>query len=124
MLCQESKLHRFQLILKSDLSTASLHVINTSEPTFHDFDYVFFEDYRICEDALVSCWSYYDGAHQCGVYTGLTSALFANVISHNSPAAKMLLPNIGLKYHLFSCPASGRFVHLDSNNNVSVLDIF
>ena len=127
ILCQDSKLHRFQIMLKPDLSTASLHVVNTSELTPHDFGYIFFEDYRICEDTLVSCWVYYDDAHQndpCGIYTGLTSARFSNVISHGGPAAKILLPDIGHDYCLFSCPASGRFVRLDSSDVVAVLDFF
>ena len=130
-LCPGSKLNRFQIILKPDLSTASLHVINTFELTPHDFNYVSFQDYRICEDTLVSCWSYYDGGwggppSQCGVYTGLTSARFADVISHGGPAAKMLLPEIGSSKYLshFLCPASGRFVLLDSSDTVAVLDLF
>ena len=57
MLCQDSELHRFQIILKPGLSTASLHVINAAELTPHDFDYVMFEDYSICEDTLVTCWN-------------------------------------------------------------------
>ena len=128
-LCPGSKLNRFQIVLKPDLSTPSLHVINTSELTPHDFDYVFFQDYRICEDTLVSCWSYHNerdpSRSQYGVYTGLTSARFADVISHGGPAAKMLFPDIGCRYlsHC-SCPASGRFVLLDSNNNLAVLDLF
>ena len=56
MLCQDSKLHRFQMMLEPDLSTASLHDINTSELTPHDFDCVFFQNYRICEETLVACW--------------------------------------------------------------------
>ena len=127
MICQGSKLHRFQIILKPDLSTASLHFVNTSELIPHDFEYVFFEDYRICEDTLVSCWFYDDHddpvQHQCGVYTGLTSTRFA-VISHDGPATKMLLPGIGHEYRLFWCPASGRFVLLDSSDSVVVLDFF
>ena len=129
MLCRDSKLHRFKLIVKPDLSDASLHVIHTSELTPHNFDHVSFESYRIFEDTLVSCWI--DDCpddpdpYQCGIYTGLTSARFANVISQGGPAAKMLLPVMGSHhYRLFSCPASGRFVLLDSWRNVIVLDFF
>ena len=57
MLCRHSKPHRFKLIVESDLSEDSLHVINTSEPTPHNFDDVYFQSYRICEDTLVSCWT-------------------------------------------------------------------
>jgi hypothetical protein len=128
MLCQDSRLHRFQVMLKPDLSTASLHVINIYELSPHDFNYVTFEDYRICEDTLVSCWIFDDDLlrpyhWQCGVYTGLTSARFANIISQGGPAAKMLLPDVGHNYRPFSCPASGRFVLLvrDSDNTSSVV---
>ena len=130
MLCEDSKLHRLQIILKPDLTNASLHVVNTAELTPHDLNYVLFEDYRICEDTLVTCWSYSDSngdQHhwQCGVYTGLTSPLFANGISHGGPAAKMLLPDSRAYHDLFLCPASGRFVRLDNeSNSVAILDFF
>ena len=124
MLCQDSKLHRFQIMLQADLSTASLHVINTSEHTPHDFGYVLFQDYRICEDALVSCW-FCEDSNNWGVYTGSTSARFANVISDGHPAAKMILPDIfGLIYLLNSSPESGRLVVKDITNCVSVVDLF
>ena len=132
MLCQDSKLHRFQILLQPDLSAASLRVINISEQTPHDFNYVFFEDYRICEDTLVSCWTYPDSEQGeedeyhpgCGVYT---SPPFANGISHGGPAAKiMLLPDVEFEFKsvLFLCPASGRVVRLDNNDSVAVLDFF
>ena len=130
MLCEDSKLHRFQIVLEPDLSTASLNVINTSELTPHDFNRVQFQEYTICEDTLVSCWFYknfrYNGRdqYQWGVYTGLTSDRFANVISHGGPTAKMLMLDIGRKHDLYWCSASGRFVVLDSSNSVIVLDFF
>ena len=128
MMCPDSKVHRFQVMLKPDLSSASLHVINTYEPTPHDFRHIRYRgDYRICEDTLVFCWMYRDRSrhqYQCAVYTGLTSARFANVISHGSPATKMLLPDIGHYDRLFLCPASGRLVCLNSSNSVAVLDFF
>ena len=126
MLCHDSKSHRvqFMLNLKPDLSTASLHIINTSEITY-DFDDGFFKDYRICENILVSCWSRRDN-YECGLYTQLTSARSVNVVSHGISAAKMPLHDIanGCRSRLFLCPASGRFLLLDSNNSVSVLDFF
>ena len=125
MLCQDFKLHRFQIILEPDLSTASLHLIYAHTP--HGFGHVSFEDYRICEDTLVSCWIYYDQRHEnfpCGVYTGPTSARSSNVISHGGPAAKMLLPDIGCDFRLYLCPASGRSARLDRSNNVAILDFF
>ena len=126
--CEDSKLHRLQIILEPDLSTASLHVISASEVTPHNFIYTFFEDYRICEDTLVSCWIRDDPArpeqYQCGVYTGLTSARFSNFISHGGPAAKMLLPDIEYEYVHYLCPASGRYVRMDSSSSVVVFDFF
>ena len=128
MLFQDSKLHRFQITLKPDLSTASVRVIDTSEITPHNFLFVYyFRKYMICEDTLVSCYIYTDyvrDQHCCGVYTGLTSPRLANGISHSDSPAKMLLPDIGHKYVLIFCPASGRFVGLDSNNRVAILDFF
>jgi hypothetical protein len=130
MLCQDSKLHRFKIMLRPDLSTASLCVINTSEHSPLDFDdIVFFDNYRICEDTLISCWIY-EGQHQdpipyqYGVYTGLTSVRFANVTSDGRSAAKVLLPDTGHLYLLYSCPASGRFVLVDSLNSVTIVDLF
>ena len=134
ILCRDSKLHRFQILLKPDLSTASLHVINISELTPHDFNHVNFQEYTICEDTLVSCWFYRTSSnngrrnqleYQRGVYTtGLSSARFANVTSQGGPAAKMLLSDIGPNCDLSLCSASGRFVLLDSSNSVIVLDLF
>jgi hypothetical protein len=43
--------YKFQITLKTDFSAATLQVINTFEP---NFDYVTFDDYKICEDTLVS----------------------------------------------------------------------
>jgi hypothetical protein len=133
MLRQDFKLHRFQIMLKPDLSTASLHAINTSElrPHHgpHDFDYFLFENYRICEDTLVSCWFHNSDdlpslpPYQCGVYTG-SSARFSNIITNGGPAAKMLLPDIGHEYRLYLCPASCRFVRIDESDSVAVLDFF
>ena len=119
MLCQDSKRHRFQIKLKPDLSTASLQSINTSELLPHEYGYISFRDYMICEDSLVSFWRY--DTDRCGVYMGLMSPCFSNIVS---PAGNILLPDIGLEYVLTPCPASGRFVRLDTNNSVAVLDFF
>ena len=125
LLCQEySELHRFQILLKPDLTTAFLRSIYTSELTAQEFDYVYFHDYTTCQDIT---WFYDDRREdQCLLYTGLTSSpsCFANIISHGGPWAKMFLPDIGCMYHLLSCPASGRFVRLDSNDSIAILDFF
>ena len=128
-LCRDSKLYRFQITLKPDLSTASLHVINTSDLTPHDFNHVTFQNYTICEDTVVSCWFHASSnwdQYQLGVYTGLTSARFANDITLGGPATNlgMLLPDIEQVYNLFWCAASGRFVCVYSSSRVAVLDFF
>ena len=112
MICQDSKIYRFQIVLKADLSAASLKLINTSELNPYDFDDIFFHDYRICEDTLVSCWTL-DSKPGCGVYMSLP---FANGISHGGPAAKMLLSGIG-DCVPYLCPASGRIVRLDKERS-------
>jgi hypothetical protein len=84
MLCQDFTRRRFKIMLKPDLSTASLHVVKTAESTPHDFNDVSFGDYRICEDILVSCWNIKDlRGNQCqSGTTGSTSASFADVTVH------------------------------------------
>jgi hypothetical protein len=129
MVFQDSKLNRFQITLKPDLSTASLHVISTTDFIPHDSDFSVLQDhYRICEDTLVSCWISENGRriqYQCGVYMarGLTSTRLANLDLHSDPAANMLLADI-TDSDLFWCPASGRFVLLEGINCIAVLDFF
>ena len=110
MLCQDSKLHRFQIMLQPDLSTASLHVINTSEHTPHDFGYVLFQDYRICEDALVYFWRNHK---TWGAHIGLTSAPFTNVVTRWQGYMDSL------------CPTSGRSVYrIGDGDKIVVVDLF
>ena len=132
MLCRDSKLHRFKIMLKPDLSTAALHVVITSELTPLNFEIVYLGDYRICEETLVFCWSFdvlrYNPPSRRnqyrGVCTGSTSARFSNVTTNDCPAAKMILTEFGLQCKYILCPASGRFVLLDHIDGVAVLDIF
>ena len=111
-------------MLKPDLSSASLHILNTSHLTLRDFHYYPFKITGFARIPLspagftIILWKKY----QCGVYTGLTVARFA--ISYGGPAAKMLSADYRHEYFCVSCPASSRFVLLDSNNNVVVFDIF
>ena len=137
LLCRDT-IHRFQIMIEPDLSTASLYVINTptTRPS-HNFTHVYLPEYMICEDTLVSYFSISDYnrdtrqyQYQPCLYTGLTTA--NGIISPGGPAANMLLPEIergSNGFDLFPCPASGRFVlrvrsgggDLDS---VAVLDFF
>jgi hypothetical protein len=114
----DSKLDRFELIVKPDLSDASLHVINSSEFTPYDFDDTTFQNsYRICEDTLVSVWNSESGS-KCGVYTGLTSAHFPD-----DTDARFAYSSCSL------CPASGRFVYCicnwytDHDSSIVVVDL-
>ena len=131
LLCQDSTIHRIQIMIEPDLSTASLYVINIPETTRHDFTDVYLSPYMICEDTLVSCFMFYKpdtAAYQnqtvTGLYTGLTTA--NGIISHGGPAANMLLPDIGCTYDLFPCPASGRIVRVECgfSDRIAVLDFF
>ena len=122
MLCQDSKRHRFQINLKPDLSSASLHDINSKSESFPlHHGSTFFQGYRICHDTLVS---WHRNADYPLLYTGLISDTFSNLISQSGPASEIFLPDIGLKYNLTLCPASGRLVRLDASNSVAVLDFF
>jgi hypothetical protein len=125
---KKKKLHKFKIMLKPDLSTASLHVMKTSEYNHHDFDFANSED-RICEDTLVTLGTYDDypsrqpragNQYRCSLSVS-TSTCFANV--------KMLIPNGFNVFQpsgfqsVYFCPASGRFVVV-GNRNVAVLDVF
>jgi hypothetical protein len=132
MFFRGAELYRFQIILKPDLSAASLHVINSPKrqicPRDFTFTFIHSQDYRICEDTTVSCWFYNDrnhpGQYNCGVCTGLNFTRFT-VISHGGPAVEKSLPDPGHDYRLYPCPASGRFVLLDiDNHSVVVFDFF
>ena len=91
------------MIVKPDFSDASLHIINSFEST-NNLSWAF-QNYRICEDTPVSLWSDFDN-HNCGVYTGITSALFS-WDCHGLGQA--------LDHSHSLCPASGRFVYFTSD---------
>ena len=130
LLVQDSTIHRFQIVIEPDLSTASLHFINTPEITPHGN--VHLPAYMICEDTLVSYFmvSNYNldtlqHQYQTSLYIGSTTATGNGIISHGG-AANMLLPDIGHGFDLFLCPASGRFVRVEYDDSVgiAVLDFF
>ena len=117
----QKKLQRFKIVIKPDLSDASLHVIDTSEIISDDLmealkryqSYDVCEGYQICEDALVFFWN---DRMTWGTYTGLTSAPFTNVVTRWDGNVDSL------------CPTSGRFVYCDNdvfgdaiNNKIFVL---
>ena len=119
MLCQKSTLYRFQIILKHDLSTASLRVINTSEfpPDYFDYQRAQFREHAICEDALVSCYRISED-DEWPVCMGFASGRFANIVLLGG---LMPIPDTWL-HTFFSCPASGRFVRVAREDTVDVAD--
>ena len=127
--CSDSTIHRFQIIIDPNLITASLRVINTSEISPHYLRDVYIPEHMICEDTLVSYFinrkynPFNIREYQTGLCTGLTThSGFSNgIISRGGPAANMLLPDMGGEYNdLFPCPASGRFVRVNSSDSDSI----
>ena len=106
ILHMDSKLQRFKIIIKPDLSDASLHVMNMAEVIISDDltksleTYKVCEGYRICEDTLVYYWN--NRCKTWGAYAGLISAPFTNVVTRWNGRVDSL------------CPASGRFVYTDN----------
>ena len=104
----DSKLQRFKIIIKPDLSDASLHLINMSEITSYDFlDSLevyrdsFCEGYRICEDTLVYFWN--NHFMTWGAYVGSTPTPFTKVVTAQR---NEFFDSLSL------CPTSGRFVYI------------
>ena len=105
-----SKVQRFKIIIKPDLSDASLHVINMSKIISDDLIeclYRVYGGYRICEDSLVCFWK---NRFKTGAYAGLISAPFTNVVTRwNGPG-----------YIKSLCPASGRYVCCSEGRSESI----
>ena len=85
-----------------------------------------FQDYTICEDSLVSCWFKFDSGQnqyqlKYGIYTGLMSSRFANVLTHGGT---MLLPGIGRDYDAQHPGPVDLCVLEEGSNNIAVLDFF
>ena len=99
----DSKLRRFKIIIKPDLSDVSLHFIkeinNISDGLMKSLELSHSERYTICEDALVYFWSYYPKPQTWGACTGSTSAPFTNIVTQWKGYVDSL------------CPTSGRLVH-------------
>jgi len=93
----DSILQRLKIVIKPDLSDASLHVVNMTEIISDDFikslteGYRVCEGYRICEDALIFFWI---NRETWGAYTGLTTAPFTNVVSQCDGHVFFLMPGI------------------------------
>jgi hypothetical protein len=134
----DSKLQRFKIIIKPDLSDASLHFINTTETISDDFmkstkAYKVCDGYRICDGALVYSWD--NRFEMWGAYTGLTSAPFTSVVKTwgaYSGSTSAPLNNVR-RWSVHSlCPTSGRFAYCIANEGdgsfiggrIVVVDLF
>jgi len=116
ILFSDSKIQRFKIVIKPDLSDASLHFINKPEIVSNDlmgsrllFE-LFHERYMICDDALVYFWR--NNKSNLGAYAGLTFPL-TNVVTRWHGQVDSL------------SPASGRYVYIDEDNwGIVVVDLF
>ena len=120
ILYADSKLQRFKIIVKPDLSDTSIQVINSSIIISKALKKAFerlttCDTYSICEDALVYFCNY-PRKGQWLTYAGLTSAPFTNVVTQSKGCINSL------------CPTSGRFAYRDvtgyGRERVAVVDIF
>ena len=114
-----SKIVKFKIIIKPDLSDASLHIINTSECITDDiiksvaqFSYC---KYKICEDALVYLQNLssrnYKTSGECDGFI-LTSAPSYVLMRWKGPVQSL-------------CPSSGRFVYWPHRRSrIVVVDLF
>ena len=110
----DSKLQRFKITVKPDLSDASLHFIDISEIISDDIitleSYTDYDGFRICEDALVYFWN---NGKTWGAYAGLISDPFTNVVTQWNGHVESL------------CPTSGRFVyHTSDGDGILIADLF
>jgi hypothetical protein len=119
ILYTDSKIQRFKINIKPDLSDASLHAANMPEtiPDYllKSFDlYKVSDGYMVCEDSLVYFWI--NHFKTWGAFTGLTSAPFTNVVMQWNGHAHSL------------CPTSGRIVYYtddgDGSRVIVVADLF
>jgi hypothetical protein len=122
VLYTNSKLQRFKIIIKPDLSDSSIHVINMPEVISDkkvtsrlELDEDCPGHYRICDGALVYFWN---NPRLWETFTGMTSAPFANIFS------RWILVNQVVEDVESLCPASGRYVYCDGNFKIFVVYLF
>ena len=122
ILYTDSKLQRFKIIIKPDLSGGSFHVLKMTDVISDDLTETLdifgpcCEGYQICEDALVFFWNNRN-SKTWGTYAALTSAPFTNVVARCQWTGN------------FDClsSTSGRFVYCiydRGNNRMAVVDLF
>jgi hypothetical protein len=119
MLCGDGKCLRFEIALKPDLSSASLHFVKTFKVIHDDFIQGMADGYKFCDDQLSFCqflntpfpeWPRYREAASPQIFS----------ISHSGPTADVILPDLGSRNHLLSCPASGRFIVVSYNSDQKI----
>ena len=113
------KLYGVEIVIKPDLSDVSLHVTHTCRliPYDYEYDSTSFRTYGICEDNLVSRWDIVD-PNQCRIQIRPISSHPANILSAGGPIVlNVSLPGTLYPQNPASCPAFGRFVHLDRNDS-------
>lgn len=120
---EQSTLHRFQILLTPDLSSATLQLLNTLKIKHSSTAAPV--GYQVCEDMIFSC-GVYDSKSLW--WTQDYAPLFF-AVSPGGPAAKVIYPDLGRTYldHSFlSCPASGTFLlrilDLDGSYSLVTLD--
>ena len=119
ILCHAFKLHDCKIVIKPDLSDISLHIVNTFQLTADEFNTMLQERYNVCEDTHISCGpgKFFPQNHQRRIHIRSRPSHPSNV---RTPRCPVIL-NVSLPGSRFcsqsSCPASGRFVHLDMNDN-------
>ena len=119
ILCRDSRLLDFEIVIEPDLSDASLHLINASQPSQNTLP----QPYRICEDTFVSCGNM-TYQNKGTVHIRSMSSSPTNDISPDGHVFLELggtdsvldLGPFGIGSNSL-CPASGKFVYLGTMEN-------
>ena len=124
---RNSKLQRFKIIIKPDLSDSSIHAINMPE-VISDLRFLSILEldegcpghYRICDGALVYFWDDSSNRWEFKTFTGMTSAPFTNIHSRWTSGQQ-----VEFNVKAF-CPASGRYVYSHGSflSQIAVADLF
>jgi len=127
---RDCALHRFQLILNPNLTSASLRLKNSSILSPEDYPNVTQCDYTICENSAISVWfddpsvlKWYDGLDGSGKNASVQKGgvLMGSAITRFALVDRVL--DFGRsRYQLLSSAASGRVVLQDQNQNLVVFD--
>ena len=132
LLQTNSKLTRLKIVIKPDLSDASIRVTNTyifANDLMDSISFIrFCEGYKVCDDALVYFW--FNRNKTGGEYVGSTFVPLTNILtrwnSHSPTSVPFADDDTRWDGHINSlCPTSGRFVYnTDDGKGVVVVDLF